>query len=127
MRTINKIIVHCSDSDRPEHDDINEVRRWHIERGFNDVGYHYYINKNGTIFQGRPETIAGAHTVGENHDSIGVCLGGRKKFTMYQFSSLKMLVKQLREKYGNVPVYGHSHFNPKKTCPNFNVNDVINP
>src|SRR5678809_728655 len=75
MRKINKIIVHCSDSDVKGHDDISIIRGWHVnERNFNDVGYHYFIKWNGTIQTGRALDIVGAHCYGHNKDSIGCLL-----------------------------------------------------
>lgn len=128
MRKISKIIVHCSDSDVKGHDDISIVRGWHVnERNFNDVGYHYFIKWNGTIQTGRALDIVGAHCYGQNKDSIGICLHGRKTFTEEQFCALRTLVKALNNKFSlsNADVYGHNHFDKKKTCPNFDVQEKI--
>lgn len=119
MRELKKIIVHCSDSDKPEHDNIGEIRRWHLIRGWDDVGYHFFITKNGNIEKGRDVSIAGAHTKGHNHDSIGICLSGKKTFTNDQFISLGMLLQVLFFEYGDMKIYPHNAFNRLKTCPNF--------
>lgn len=76
-----KIIVHHSaaDSPAPQFDAINE---WHKQRGFPlsslgfYVGYHYVIEKDGNLRTARGEYEVGAHTIGENEHSIGVCLVG---------------------------------------------------
>lgn len=128
MRKIKKLIIHCSASDNPAHDYIHVIREWHIkERGFRDVGYHYFIRKNGEVEIGRPESDIGAHCQGENLNSIGICLSGEKLFTSDQFFSLRKLVSDLITKYKlfSEDVYPHNHFNKDKTCPNFNVHDVL--
>ena len=116
-----KIIVHCSDSDIDAHDNIDTLRRWHIARNFSDVGYHFFIRKNSTLEIGRPLTEWGAHTRGENHDSIGICLSGRKDFQEEQFNTLHKLLKTIFYLTNlNIDnVYPHSHFSQIKTCPNF--------
>ena len=127
-RQIKKIILHCSDSDVPSHQKISVILDWHLRRGFRDVGYHYFINWGGGIEKGRDLNMQGAHCKGHNSDSIGICLGGRKKFTSEQFSALAELIKDLLLKYPHLSysdIYGHNEF-ANKTCPNFNVSDFIN-
>lgn len=125
MRLLNKIIIHHSDSDIPSHQDISIVREWHLAKGWKDVGYHYFIDWNGKIQKGRDVSIVGAHTIGENTDSIGICLGGRDKFTDIQFKALKSLLFDLYKLYGELPIYPHNKYASYKTCPNFNLEDVL--
>lgn len=125
MRKINKIIVHCSDSDYSHHDDISVIRDWHVkERGWRDVGYHFFIKKDGTVQKGRDLSEVGAHVKGQNNDSIGICLSGRHDFTSSQFTSLKSLLFDLIRMFNlkTSDVYGHRDFDRNKTCPNFNIN-----
>jgi len=57
--------------------DVTEIKKWHVEeRGFEDIGYHFVILKNGQIQHGRDSSKVGAHALGKNHDSIGICLEG---------------------------------------------------
>jgi N-acetyl-anhydromuramyl-L-alanine amidase AmpD len=121
--------MHCSASDHPEHDDISVIRSWHLDRGFHDVGYHYYIKKNGEIQTGRNLEIVGAHCAGFNSESVGICLGGEKEFTEEQFQSaakvidiLYSLIPTIKKKYGILP---HRFFNLKKTCPNYELSKVL--
>jgi len=137
-RKIKYIILHCTDSLWGE---VDEVRHWHKQRGFDDIGYHYLIcnrypyywnlkeNKpdplfDGVVQKGRSEDIPGAHTKGKNSLSIGVALVGTTKFTASQFESLKFLLKSLMEKYNLsvANIRGHYEFNPNKTCPNIVMN-----
>jgi N-acetylmuramoyl-L-alanine amidase len=75
-RKINWIIIHQSASNHPEHDNIDTIKQWHLDRGFSDVGYHYFIRKDGTIEKGRDESKKGAHVKDHNSSSLGICLSG---------------------------------------------------
>ena len=124
MRPINWIILHCSDSDVSAHDKIETIRQWHMgERNFSDVGYHFFIQKNGVTVKGGDEVKVGAHVMGHNKDSIGICLSGKHDFTAAQFKSLEILLIELCGKYEleKMDILGHSDLDGKKTCPNFDV------
>ena len=76
MRKINKIIIHCSATREGRNYDVAEIRRWHLKRGWSDIGYHYLIHLDGKIEEGRPIERMGAHTTGQNRNSIGICYVG---------------------------------------------------
>ena len=79
-RAVNKIILHCSDSDYP-HQDAEWIDKIHREeKGWDMIGYHFFITFDGAIQQGRDLQMIGAHCYGHNQDSVGICLAGRKKF-----------------------------------------------
>lgn len=128
MRKVNKIIIHCSATPEGRHVTVAEIDKWHRERGFSQIGYHYVIYLDGTIHKGRPESLAGAHTVGHNQNSIGVCyVGGIDKQwnakdtrTPAQKIALRELVKDLRNRYPGTTVHGHNEF-AAKACPSFDV------
>ena len=140
MRTIKQIIIHCSDS---EFGSASLIKEWHTkERGWSDIGYHYVItngvreycrpyqyNIDGLIQEGRPLSVAGAHVKGHKADSIGICLIGKNHFTAKQlYDALPTLLRVLMASY-QLPVdsiKGHNELDPKKTCPNFSVNDLRN-
>ena len=121
---IDGFIIHCSDSDRPEHDSINVIDEWHKERGWICVGYHFFIRKNGEIENGRPISTEGAHCKGQNDHTLGICLSGKHEFNKAQFQSLRNLMLYLvnivlpNEDY---KIWPHRFFNHHKTCPNFNL------
>jgi N-acetylmuramoyl-L-alanine amidase len=128
MRDINLIVVHCSDSDIPAHDNIETVRRWHVEeRGWSDIGYHFFITKDGNVHVGRSEDTVGAHVAGHNRRSIGICLSGQHLFTDNQFRSLEGLLKHLCEKYKieKKDILAHHDLQPAKTCPNFDLHKLL--
>lgn len=128
MRKITKIIVHCADTPEGRDDKAADIRRWHKARGFNDIGYHYVVDLDGTIEPGRDVTIAGAHTTGHNADSIGVCyIGGadtdmkqKDTRTEEQKTALRLLLKYLVRKYPGAKIYGHRDF-AQKACPSFDA------
>lgn len=132
MRNINQIVIHCSATKPTSDIDVNTVRRWHMkDRGWQDVGYHFFVKLDGTIEPGRPIEIAGAHVRHYNAHSIGICYAGGVDENMKpcdtrteaQKNSLEMLVSILMIVYGNhIEVLGHRDFpNVSKACPSFDV------
>ena len=122
MRNIEKLILHCSDSNLKAHDSIDIIRQWHLERGFTDVGYHFFIKSDGVIEKGRDIDKVGAHCKGQNSNSIGICLHGKNinDFNNDQFTSLNRLLNSLCIIFPEVSIHGHNEYS-KKTCPVFNV------
>ncbi|MBQ0007865.1 MAG: N-acetylmuramoyl-L-alanine amidase [bacterium] len=128
-RTIEKIIIHCSAT--PEGADIkaSTIAQWHRKRGFRTIGYHYVIDLDGTIENGRPLEKPGAHCEGVNHCSIGICyIGGldsngnpKNTLTPEQNDSLVSLISVLREQFPDIKIFGHNELNQNKACPCFNV------
>ena len=126
----NKIIIHCA-ATKPSMDiGIEEITKWHIQRGFSGCGYHYVIKRDGAIETGRAEEDIGAHAYGHNSDSIGISLVGglsedgksEANYTDEQWSMLRELVEELIEKYPDVEVIGHNDVS-KKDGPCFNVKE----
>ena len=129
MRTINEIIVHCSATPEGRDYTVAQIRQWHLQRGFRDIGYHYVIYRDGTIHTGRPVAQAGAHCTGHNAHSIGVCyIGGvardnktpKDTRTEAQKKSLANLLKRLHELYPKATLHGHREF-ANKACPSFDA------
>ena len=54
----------------------DDVHRWHLQNGWVGIGYHFFVRKDGSVYRGRPENAIGAHTVGYNSVSIGICFEG---------------------------------------------------
>ena len=122
MSDIKYLVVHCSDSPNDRDSvDAQTIHKWHLERGWSGIGYHYVILRNGEVQHGRPDYWKGAHAKKVNDRSLGICLVGKDKFTESQFKSLKMLLLVLIKEYPYSKVRGHYDFEPNKTCPNFNV------
>lgn len=127
-RKITKIIVHCSATPEGKDFTIADIKKWHLERGFSDIGYHYIIYRDGSIHEGRDVQISGAHCANHNADSIGVCyIGGvdtlnnpKDTRTKEQKQSLVELLSALKKLYPNATIHGHCEF-AKKACPSFNA------
>jgi N-acetylmuramoyl-L-alanine amidase len=122
MRKIERHIIHCSAS---EFGDVAEIRKWHIARGWRDVGYHFVIRQDGEIELGRTLPEIGAHCEGFNATSVGTCLIGTTKFTPAQFARLKKIHTMLQALFPGITYHGHRDFNLHKTCPNFEVAGVL--
>ena len=117
---IKYLVIHCSDTDN--HDTAKDIHKLHISFGWEGIGYHKVIKRNGEIENGRPEFWIGAHVYGFNNKSLGVCLIGKNNFTKKQMESLKKVSIKWKLKYPNSIIRGHNEFkDTKKTCPNFNV------
>ena len=131
MRNINKIIIHCSATPEDKAFSVDDIRCWHLQRGFADIGYHFVIYLDGSVNVGRPLAKAGAHCKGYNAHSIGVCyIGGvatdgktpKDTRTEAQKRSLVRLITELRQQFHNASVHGHREF-ANKACPSFNARD----
>lgn len=128
-RTINRIIVHCSATQEGKDFTAADIDRWHRQRGFDCIGYHYVIYRDGTIHEGRSVDRIGAHCTGYNSHSIGVCyIGGLDKDgktakdtrTDKQKASMYALLKRLKELHKGASINGHRDFS-SKACPSFNA------
>lgn len=78
IRTIDKIILHCTATPEGRDFSVEQIRQWHLARGFSDIGYHYVVSRDGSVHRGRPEKVAGAHCTGQNTCSIGVSYVSRE-------------------------------------------------
>lgn len=120
-RKIDKIIIHHSATPAKMDIGVEEIRKWHLERGFNDIGYHDVIRLNGRAEEGRPLELAGAHCKGHNANSIGICVVGTgPNFTQAQWKTLRRLVSLYKAQYPKAAVYGHKDLAPT-LCPGFEV------
>ncbi len=121
---IKKLVVHCSASPQGRGDQAADIHRWHLEKQFDGIGYHYVILENGEVQTGRPEYWAGAHVRWHNIGSLGIVLIGQgADATNTQLSSLRQLLNGLQSKYPTAVAMGHSDLDPegKPDCPGFDV------
>ena len=102
-----EIILHCSASPEGVPFTVEAIHRMHLKNGWSGIGYNYYIDLNGVIWEGRPEDCVGAHTTNHNSISIGVCYcGGIDKTgkakdtrTPQQLKAMTELCTYLHKKY----------------------------
>lgn len=130
------IVIHCADT-KPSMDHVNEdeIRQWHLARGWSDAGYNIVIprvpkdNEHGLIEIARPLDAQGAHVAGYNHRALGICLVGGKSedgrpennFTPAQMDALEQAVRFSLYYAPGAVVVSHNRLDPHKTCPNFDV------
>lgn len=127
-RTINEIIIHCTATKEGQAVSVSDVDKWHRKRGFAGIGYHFLIYLDGSIHQGRAINKAGAHTIGHNANSIGICyVGGlgtdgkaKDTRTQAQKAALIALLKRLKALYPLASIHGHREF-ANKDCPCFDA------
>ena len=128
-RRIELIVIHCSATRATQRYTVDDCRRDHRARGFADIGYHYYITRDGVVHAGRRLYTVGAHATGYNAHSIGICYEGglnerglpADTRTLEQKDILQKLLKRLEEDYPDALVVGHRELNPNKACPCFEV------
>ncbi|MGB9813546.1 MAG: N-acetylmuramoyl-L-alanine amidase [Thermovenabulum sp.] len=127
------IMIHHSAT---EQGNADIFRRYHMSKGWRDIGYHFVIcngngGKDGEIQKGRAETEAGAHCLegNMNQKALAICLVGNfddHKPSNAQYQSLVKLTRELMKKY-NIPIDNivmHRQYainkatgKPYKSCP----------
>lgn len=130
---VEYLVVHCSVT--PEDMDIGakEIKMWHVQRGWLDIGYHYVIKRDGDVEKGRNDNSPGAHARGFNNKSLGICLVGgaesdrktpEQNFTPMQYASLGRLLDTLKGDHPDAEILGHRDL-PRvaKACPSFDVRE----
>ena len=133
MRELNRIILHCTATRAGKQINVKQIDKWHRDRGWSEIGYHYVLYADGTIATGRDIRKKGAHVKGHNHDSVGVAyVGGLDKnktpkdtMTMQQEMAFLHLVNSLRVVFGDMSVHGHNEYS-NKACPSFDVQEKYN-
>lgn len=139
---VDEIILHCTDTmpdwmERyPLSSKIKEIDRWHREqRGFRMIGYHWIIDRDGTVLPGRPETMMGAHVKEANVGTIGISLVGGHggaatddfddHFTAAQRKAVLAKIEDIRTRARITKISGHNDY-AAKACPCFNVREFLN-
>jgi N-acetylmuramoyl-L-alanine amidase len=142
MRKIDEVVVHCTATrpawwdGRSTEDKVQEVRRWHVEdNGWRDIGYHWLIDRDGTVVKGRDESAKGAHVKGRNSTTIGIALFGghgsckddtfEENFTPEQNTALRQLIAEIEQRHAITKISGHHEY-ANKACPGFNVSSWLN-
>ena len=132
MREINLIVVHCSATRADRDFTENDLEVCHRHRGFNGAGYHFYIRKNGDIKNTRPLEKPGAHALGYNARSIGICYEGgldesgktADTRTPEQKERLRELLWKLHTLFPHAFIVGHRDLpGVKKACPCFSCDE----
>lgn len=118
VRRISRVFLHCSASDNPKHDDPRVIESWHLDRGFAEIGYHYFVSKDGTIWCGRDLEKTPAAQQGNNTGTIAICSHGLANFTDAELQATRDLCSLINSAYaGDLTFWGHREVEPGKTCP----------
>ena len=128
MRTITLIVIHCSATPEGRSLDFEACRMEHVRhREFRDIGYHFYITRDGEIHRGRALERIGAHCKGHNRHSLGICYEGGLDVkgqpadtrTPRQRQGMLCLLRQLKRQFPHALIVGHHDLDPMKACPCF--------
>jgi N-acetyl-anhydromuramyl-L-alanine amidase AmpD len=114
--TIDMIVLHHAAAKQCT---IYNIHHWHLGNGWQGCGYHYFINKNGEIYQGRPDNAIGSHAKNYNSTSIGICFQGdfeKEIPTQTQIDAGLELIEYLKNKYNIKKIKGHGEL-MSTSCP----------
>lgn len=134
MRRIDYIVVHASATPPDMQVNAAVIDSWHKAKGWDGIGYHFVVNRNGDVEIGRPVDKAGAHVYGYNAYSIGICMIGgvnssnepENNYTPAQWYTMKQLFLVLHAVYPGAQWLGHRDFpNVHKDCPCFDVKEWL--
>ena len=132
MRTITLIILHCSGTPEGKNLSFEACKKDHVQhRHFKDIGYHYYIERDGSLHKGRKLEEVGAHCHLHNTHSIGICYEGgldengqpTDTRTQAQRDTLLDLLIRLKQQFPNALIFGHNEFDKSKPCPCFDAEE----
>ena len=121
MRVIKEIHIHCSATREGQAITADTIRRWHLNRGWSDIGYHYIIGHQQIEF-GRPLGRIPASVRGHNKYAAAICyIGGldsngkaKDTRTERQKELLIKMIKQLKHIYPDAKIHGHRDLSPDK-------------
>lgn len=139
---VKGIFIHCTATPsewRPKDTSrqrVEAIRQMHIkERGWADIGYHWLIDRDGTVLPGRKETVVGAHVAGHNSGTLGISLFGgitsrphdafQKNYTLAQELALVRVIADIRARTAITSIRGHNQVDSGKACPGFWVPDWL--
>ena len=127
--SVSYLIIHCSATREDRDYTPEQLKHDHLQRGFIDVGYHFYIRKDGSVTQHRRLNEVGAHCRPFNRCSIGICYEGgldakgkpKDTRTIAQRGSLVKLLIELKQKFPKAAIRGHNEMPgaTPKACPCF--------
>lgn len=128
------LVVHTAGAFNPKtrkvvYQPISAIRDYHMKHnGWRDIGYHGYIEEDGTYMTGRPEDHIGAGASGFNHHALHICVAGHGDYAPFNTAQEATLIMRLTrwcrehrlpaervighretDEHGGPPVY--------KTCP----------
>lgn len=140
VKSIEYIVIHCSATPPTMDIGVDEIDKWHRDRGWSKIGYHIVIRREpgelGGLIEYGDRTLSdiGAHVKGYNSKSLGICMIGgvdnsnkpENNFTEDQFEALRKTINFLISIFPNAKIVGHRDFpNVHKSCPCFDVKNWL--
>jgi N-acetylmuramoyl-L-alanine amidase len=101
MRQINLLVIHCSATKENRPFTIQALETSHRNRGFNGIGYHFYIRQSGEVINTRPLSRIGAHAKDTTERKP------KDTRTPEQRTALRQLVNELLARFPGCKVCGH--------------------
>lgn len=123
INVIDRIIIHHSAIQRSVSTSPLAIHSAHLRRGYNGIGYHFYIKADGTIYRGRPLCYIGAHCKGYNSKSIGICFEGNfeiEKPTNAQKIAIQNLIDYLKKEIPTIKYFNYHKELFATACPGKN-------
>lgn len=127
---ITHIVVHYSATYSDQDITAADIDKMHKARGWKGIGYHWFIRRDGTLEQGRPENQVGAHVGGQNTGKLGICWAGGlergasnkgvNNMTDEQEATLIKQIRAMLKRYPGAEVVGHRDLAATQ-CPGFDV------
>ncbi len=115
---------------RPPVERMRALYAFHANnRAWGDIGYHYIIDEQGTIYEGRSggKNVVGGHVYCNNVGTVGVSLMGNfdeEQPTQAQVHSLQWLLQDLGEQY-DISLERNAYFHGKNTKTIVGHKDLI--
>lgn len=133
---VTEIVLHTSATpgdwylDKSATEMRDEIRKWHMDKGWRDIGYHRVFAPSGDMALGRSLWSIGAHVKGHNQGTIGICMIPVKTitkmgdvedfYTSKQIKAVKEYIKEVAALTSKLKVTGHNRY-ANKLCPGFIV------
>src|SRR3990167_627826 len=123
LHRIRAVVIHHSAT--PRSATFESIKQYHTrDKGWTDIGYHYVILGDGTLRYGRTLPRMGAHAIGRNIDTVGVCLVGdntkpSEAWVPEQLATLRRLLEALRLVFPGIILLRHAdaYAQHKTECP----------
>lgn len=141
IREVTEVIIHATETYTDKDIGSIEINNIHKELGYDGIGYHYVIRRDGRLQRGRPVNRVGEHTEGRNRNSIGVVMVGginvssgtkdplsylsAQSFTRAQYTTLETLLGAIYKRYHGMQVFGHNDIDDEQQDPYFDVPDYV--
>lgn len=122
-----EIIIHHAEASNCS---VEDIHAWHKNNGWAGIGYHYFVRKDGSIYKGRPDNAIGAHCLGNNTNTLGVCFEGaynNEIMPTEQLNAGRELIAYLKNEYLITEVGKHKDY-MSTDCPgnNFPFSELVN-